>query len=245
MPPHSRRFVGCGLKARCARLFRRSRPRRDLVTSIGSIPAATPAHEFAELAFLDPSAPTPWFYTGGFRKRSRPRGEYPRRHALWGHRRPRSSVRSEIPAAARASSQRTASRARRYAPVPGTPAATRVEGEKKPLASGGGRDIEPLTGQNDTNSTTHYYQKRVEGPSFSALYYGRAASRLRLIGVTRQWIGTDGSPFGYVGSVGPTPTSEPLTSRLVSLGSSARARLPPCRLVRRGLRLARRDSVAR
>ncbi len=91
---------------------------------------------------------------------------------------------------------------------------------KKPLASGGGRGIEPLIDQTDTGpaTSTCYFQERIDGPSFSALYIGDH-SRARLIGVTRQFIGRiEGSSFGYLGSIGPVPMTERLASRLESLG---------------------------
>src|SRR5207245_906250 len=45
-------------------------------------------------------------------------------------------------------------------------------------------------------------------------------SRARLIGITRQWIGIEGSPFAYRGSVGPLPVPESLASRLQALGDA-------------------------
>ncbi len=64
-----------------------------------------------------------------------------------------------------------------------------------------------------------YYQERVDGPSFSAVFLGKNG-QARLIGVTRQLIGVAGRPFGYRGSVGPWPLDAPLTASLGALGNA-------------------------
>lgn len=87
----------------------------------------------------------------------------------------------------------------------------------KPLASGGGRSIRFLDQQPLLLAESTYFQKWIDGPSFSSLYvagHGRAT----LLGVTRQLVGVPGSPFAYHGSIGPHPVPERLREALVALG---------------------------
>ena len=87
----------------------------------------------------------------------------------------------------------------------------------KPLRSGGGRDIRPLTVEHDQTSASCYFQERIDGPSFSALYIGERDGS-RLVGVTQQLIGIAGSPFAYRGSIGPWPIDDALAAKLRRLG---------------------------
>ena len=84
----------------------------------------------------------------------------------------------------------------------------------KPLRSAAGIGIGPLSGEGRPGC---YYQRRVDGTSGSALYVadGRGC---RLVGLTRQWIGRAGHPFGYVGSVGPVRVPEALGRQLDRTG---------------------------
>ena len=87
----------------------------------------------------------------------------------------------------------------------------------KPLASGGGRAICPLNLDTVLPTEPCYFQRRVAGPSFSALFLARSG-RSDLIGVSRQLLGSPGSPFAYRGSIGPCSFSSPACSRLGLLG---------------------------
>jgi predicted ATP-grasp superfamily ATP-dependent carboligase len=205
--------IRCGLKPRCADYF----ADRDLAAlcTVDRIDPCHAAQQFAELA--ESLAPSPWFYTGGFENDPNCLESVSRRHALWG-------IDAQTVRAVRNPVGVSDVLARNGIPCPEVrfdPAGLPRDASwlKKPLASGGGRGIEPLTDQNDTDTAAHYYQERIDGPSFSALFMGDR-SRARLIGVTRQWIGLEGAPFGYLGSIGPVPTTEPLASRLESLGTA-------------------------
>jgi predicted ATP-grasp superfamily ATP-dependent carboligase len=88
---------------------------------------------------------------------------------------------------------------------------------EKPVASGGGRLIRPLEHANESLYAPTYFQKRIRGASFSALFIGDQGEA-SLIGVTRQLIGVPASPFAYRGSIGPVTISEGLKSRLDLMG---------------------------
>src|SRR5206468_9397103 len=62
-----------------------------------------------------------------------------------------------------------------------------------------------------------YFQKRIAGGSFSALFIA-SQGEASLIGVTRQLTGTPGLPFAYRGSIGPVSISEGLKARLDEMG---------------------------
>jgi uncharacterized protein len=202
-----------GFQPHCADYF----ADRDLaaVCPVDRIDPRRAARQFAEWAESLPASP--WFYTGGLENEPECVERISRRHALWG-------IDAQTVRAVRNPGRVADILATSGIPCPAVRSDLRglprdASWLKKPLASGGGRGIEPLTDQNDTASAAHYYQERIDGPSFSALFMGER-SRARLIGVTRQWIGIEGTPFGYLGSIGPVPTPAPLTSRLESLGNT-------------------------
>jgi uncharacterized protein len=205
--------IRCGLKPRCADYF----ADRDLtaVCPVDRIDHRHARRQFVELA--ESLVPSPWFYTGGFENNAECVENISRRHALWGiDARTVRAVRNPVRVADVLATNGIPCPEARFSSA-GLP--RDASWLKKPLASGGGRGIEPLTDQNDTDSPAHYYQERIDGPSFSALFMGERL-RASLIGVTRQWIGLEGSPFAYLGSIGPTPTPEPQASRLESLGTA-------------------------
>ncbi len=95
----------------------------------------------------------------------------------------------------------------------------------KPLASAGGRGIAPL-GNDRTGAVEYpsYYQERITGVSLAALFVSSGASaRAELIGVTRQWIGHRGRPFGYAGSLGPWPIAADVRARIGNVGHALAA----------------------
>jgi uncharacterized protein len=88
----------------------------------------------------------------------------------------------------------------------------------KPRASGGGIGIAPLVGQEIADPRANYYQRRIEGPSFSALFIG-GRDRARLVGVARQWVGdVPGRPFAYRGGIAPWNPGPAPAARLAELG---------------------------
>jgi len=185
--------------------------------------AACPAHrvdprnsaeQFHRVA--DSCSPAHWLYTGGFENRPELVNQISRKHSLWG-------IDGEALCAVRDPIK--VARSLREAGIP-CPESTRVadglprDGSWliKPLHSGGGKCIEPLTEVGPLKLRSRYLQRRVNGPSFSALYIG--TPRLaRLVGITRQLIGTPGNAFAYRGSIGPLPIRAPLAARLRALGS--------------------------
>jgi uncharacterized protein len=203
----------CGLRPRCADYF----ADRDLaaVCAVDRIDPHRAAGEFTKLA--ESLAPSPWLYTGGFENHPEWVHKIARRHPLWG-------VDAATLRAVRDPLRVADVLARHGIPVPeARPDAHGLPHDaswlKKPLASGGGRGIEPLTACNDGDSPAHYFQERIDGPSFSALFIGDR-SGVGLIGVTQQSIGIEGSPFAYRGSIGPLLITEPLDARLRWLGDA-------------------------
>jgi predicted ATP-grasp superfamily ATP-dependent carboligase len=89
----------------------------------------------------------------------------------------------------------------------------------KPLASGGGRLVGILDHAPLSCAEPCYFQRRVKGPSFSALFIA-VRQRAELVGVTRQLLGAPGGPFAYRGSIGPWPLSDQASSRLREIGDA-------------------------
>jgi len=91
----------------------------------------------------------------------------------------------------------------------------------KPLRSAGGRRIAVWGAESEVLAEPHYYQRRVIGDSYSALFVAPPdRSDVRFVGVTRQIIGRaelNAAPFGWCGSVGPETlpvTTEHLMRRI-------------------------------
>jgi uncharacterized protein len=203
--------VRCGLRPRCADYF----ADRDLaaICPVVRIDPDKDGDQF--VAFADSCPPSPWFYTGGFENRPEWVDRIARRHRLWGmDAATLRAVRDPLRVA----------EALRQAGMPSPEVRFDCEGLTrdgswlvKPRKSAGGRGIDPLTAEDQGCSESHYVQRRIDGPSFSALFVGDR-SRARLIGITRQVIGIAGAPFLYRGSIGPLPIDGHLGSQLKSLG---------------------------
>jgi predicted ATP-grasp superfamily ATP-dependent carboligase len=202
----------CRLRPYCADFF----ADRDLsaVCSVDRVDSASAVRGFAAVAESLP--PSPWFYTGGFENLPDLVERIARRHRLWGNG-------AGVLRAVRDPIQVAGVLNKAGMPCP----AVRLESRElprdgtwlvKPIASGGGRGIEPLSAANGRRGGSHYFQERIEGPSYSALFIARGG-RANLIGVTRQWIGRPGSPFAYRGNIGPCPVAPELYTRLTALGN--------------------------
>jgi predicted ATP-grasp superfamily ATP-dependent carboligase len=201
----------CGLTPRCADYFADCDLAR--VCDIDRIDPAHAGREFTALAGALP--PSPWIYTGGFENHPDWVEAIARRHRLWGInadtlRAVRDPVR--VAKALRALDIRCPAVSRDLAGLP-------RDGSwlVKPLRSAGGHGIEPLTAGCVRLPRPPYFQERIAGPSFSALFIGDSTGA-RLIGVTMQLIGAPGSPFSYRGNIGPLPVAAPLASKLRILG---------------------------
>ncbi len=203
--------IRCGLLPRCVDYF----SDRDLA-ALCPVERVEPEHPLRGfLSAAETHPPSPWFYTGGFENHPDLVEQISRRHHLWGVGADAlRSVRDPIAVA----------RVLDHANIPALevrldPRGLPTDGSwlVKPVASGGGRGIEPLTARSVSSSSSNYYQRRVNGPSFSALFIGRR-DRARLVGITRQWIGIAGAPFAYRGGIGPCPMSADLAGRLKAIG---------------------------
>ncbi len=167
------------------------------------------------LALAHSLPPSCWFYTGGFENHPAWVEQISRRHRLWGvDARALRLVRDPLRVVAVLEDENIPVPAVRRDPL-GLPR----DGSwlKKPLRSGGGRDIRPLLSNDEQTSKSWYFQERIEGPSYSALFIGER-DRSRLIGVTEQLLGTARSPFAYRGNIGPCPISASLAQKLGRLG---------------------------
>jgi predicted ATP-grasp superfamily ATP-dependent carboligase len=96
----------------------------------------------------------------------------------------------------------------------------------KPLASRGGEGVRLLGAPPEPDQTVETaccYQERIAGLSLGAVFVagrqksGRPAPAC-LLGITEQWIGRPGSPFAYVGSLGPWPVAPRARERIEALG---------------------------
>jgi predicted ATP-grasp superfamily ATP-dependent carboligase len=174
--------------------------------------------QFADQQFLalaDSLPRSPWLYTGGFENRRELVEIISRKHLLWGM--PAHVLRGVRDPIAVADVLDRAG-----LPHPGVrtdPSALPHDGSwlVKPLASGGGRGISAFTGTRPVELSAYYYQERIDGPSYSAMFIGdgRAAG---FLGASRQWLGTAGEPFVYSGGIGPWTLGDRLRTRVCEIG---------------------------
>src|SRR5262249_35731030 len=87
----------------------------------------------------------------------------------------------------------------------------------KPLASAAGCGIAPLRPEVGPSARPSYFQERIDGRDASAVFVAPPGP-VGLLGVTSQWIGRPGAPFGYRGSLGPCRVSTQLRRRVEALG---------------------------
>jgi len=90
----------------------------------------------------------------------------------------------------------------------------------KPLASCGGNAIRLLGGSVPPTTKGRYFQRRIDGVPCGAVFVA-AGGRAKLLGVTRQLIGTDwagATGFQYAGSIGPLRLPETLLASLTRIG---------------------------
>ena len=201
-----------GLRPCCADYF----ADRDL---IAACPAARvePSRGFDGLAEIaERLPPSPWFYTGGLENHPALVERISARHRLWGV--GADGLRRVRDPMAVAEALHSAGIA--VPEVTLDPSGLPRDGTwlVKPRASGGGIGVVPLIGPVDDEPGSRYYQRRIRGRSFSALFIG-ATGRARLVGVVRQWVGgIPGRPFAYRGGIGPYPIVEVLSDRLRAIG---------------------------
>ncbi len=90
---------------------------------------------------------------------------------------------------------------------------------RKPIATASGRGIVAWDDRAAPSSEPCWYQERIAGPSYGALFVG-GIERAGLIGVALQRVGRPGRPFAYVGSVGPWPIGPDVRAELADLGNA-------------------------
>lgn len=200
-----------GLIPHCADLF----ADRDLAAlcSARAVPRTEYPHGLARFAEEAPSSP--WLYTGALENYPDLIERIARARPLWGnHAEVLRGVRDPL----------TVQTKLRAAGVPVPRARLDPQGLPrdgswlvKPLASAGGQGIHPLEAGFAASARAVYYQERIAGPSFSAIFVGYRNTSV-LIGASRQWTGRPGAPYAYVGSIGPWPISQTVVDRLDALG---------------------------
>jgi predicted ATP-grasp superfamily ATP-dependent carboligase len=202
-----------GFQPRCADYF----ADRDLaaVCPVDSVDSHHPVQQIVTLA--ESLSRTPWFYTGGIENHPDCVERIARRHSLWG-------ADADTLRAVRDPIRVFDALDRRGIPVPPVTLDHRKlprDGSWliKPLRSAGGRGVQLLTDRINHNALSCYFQRRVRGSSFSALFIGGKSGAV-FVGVTRQLIGIAGFPFAYRGSIGPLLTTQDLNSKLLRLGNA-------------------------
>src|SRR5262249_60562803 len=134
---------------------------RDLAAAC-PVHRVDPAHAARDfLAVAESLLPTPWFYTGGLENHPELVARITRRHRLWG-------LRAEALRAVRDPVRVAA--ALKVAGIPAPEVRRESRGLPrdgswliKPMASAGGRGIQPLTGGAGPDSPAHYFQRRIAG----------------------------------------------------------------------------------
>lgn len=199
------------LSPHCADLF----ADRDLtaICSAHAVPRTEYPHGLAWFAEEAPSSP--WLYTGALENYPDLIERIARERTLWGNG-------AEVLRGVRDPIAVEAKLRAAGVPVPRArldPQGLRRDGSwlVKPLSSAGGQGIHPLEGELERRTRPVYYQERIAGPSFSAIFVGYQNGS-RLIGVSRQWTGRPGAPYAYVGNIGPWSISPRTLERLESLG---------------------------
>jgi predicted ATP-grasp superfamily ATP-dependent carboligase len=210
-----------GFEPVCADLF----ADRDLrsVTAVQRI--AADHYPRALAAVAERASAGPWIYTGSLENHPRLVARIARHRPLWGNDAPiLRAVRDPLAVA------EALHRAGLPAPaVRSDPRGLKRDGSwlVKPLASGGGRGIVPLKhghGQVGAAARPCYYQQRITGPSFAAVFVAsQPTSTTRLVGITRQVVGRARFPFAYVGSLGPWPLAERVRERIERVGRTLAA----------------------
>ncbi len=189
---------------------------RDLA-ALGPAVAIPPSSYPAGLVdAAEEAPPAPWFYTGSLEN-------HPELIDLLASRRPLWGVSGEVLRAVRdpfALAEVLRDSGFAYVEARRDPGTVPRDGSwlVKPLASAGGREIRPWTPDALPASEPVYYQRRIPGPSHSALFLGRDGGAVDLIGVTAQWLGRPGAPFTYRGSIGPIRFDGEGRSQIATLG---------------------------
>jgi predicted ATP-grasp superfamily ATP-dependent carboligase len=188
---------------------------RDLAAVAVARRVGADAYPEGLAAVASTAVPAPWIYTGGLENHPDLVDRLAAARPLWGI--SGSALRAVRDPIAVATVLRRAG-----LPVPAvraTPAGLPRDGSwlAKPLASAGGAGIVAVgPGWVDREAPT-YYQERIDGPSFSAVFVGERGGA-KLLGVTTQLLGRPGAPFAYRGSVGPCELGSAAERRIATLG---------------------------
>jgi uncharacterized protein len=200
-----------GLRPSCADLF----ADRDLTLACSVNQVFLADYPDGLAAFADRVAPTHWLYTGALENYPDLVDRISTRHRLLGNSGPvLRAVRDPI-ALARAMKEADLD----VPEVQVDPQDLPTDGSwlAKPRASGGGRGIRPWSGGETARAGPAYYQRRIEGLSLSALFVV-SQTEMRLLGITRQFVGKPGNRFAYRGSLAPWPVEDEVGEQVERIG---------------------------
>jgi predicted ATP-grasp superfamily ATP-dependent carboligase len=199
---------------------------RDLARVAPCVRVAPGAYPDGLDAAADALPPGPWLYTGALENRPDLIARITRRRPLWGN---------DAPVARAVRDPVAVADALRAAGLPAAevrldPTGLPRDGSwlRKPLASAGGRGIEPLgpghaAGTKRGARASYYYQERIAGADTSAVFVGNRAGAV-LAGVTRQLIGRPGAGFAYRGSYFTGPPVGEAARRFEAVGQALAGR---------------------
>ena len=90
----------------------------------------------------------------------------------------------------------------------------------KPIASGGGLGVQHFDPDRTPERPPVYYQRKLAGRPLSAAFRSAGPGHVELVGLTEQLLGAPGSPFAYLGSLGPLKRPDQTTTAILRLGAA-------------------------
>jgi len=190
---------------------------------LGPITRLEPARLVEQACALAAQSPgIPWFYTGPFENRPELVAAVSRTCKLWGS----SAADLAVIRDPIRLSQVLARAGLNHPRATRDPTGLPCNGSwlVKPLRSGGGRGIQPWLG-GPLPAEPVYFQQRIPGKTYAAIYLA-ARNQARLLGSTRQWLGSPTARFAYRGSLGPWPFHPSILGKLETLGQTLAQALP-------------------
>ncbi len=207
--------IRAGMRPICSDLF----ADLDLREMAEVLPAVRYPHDLPQIAERVPTGP--WMYTGALENYPEIISAVSSQHRLWGN--PVEVVdRVRDPFLVYAllhNAGLPAVDVRRQSKPPPADGSWMI----KPIRSAGGRGIrvwnEAAAGAGALDEP-HYFQQKLDGTSISALFLATAL-RSRLVGITRQFVGTKmlhAPRFGYCGSIGPLDLPTQIVRKIKRMG---------------------------
>jgi predicted ATP-grasp superfamily ATP-dependent carboligase len=210
---------------------------RDLAALGGSLRVGAADYPGGLARAAGASPPGPWMYTGALENHAALVDRIASGRTLWGN--PGAVLRRARDPFAVADA--LAGAGLPFARVWDDPAGLPRDGSVlvKPIASAAGRAIRPLGADGDPPPERVYYQERLSGPSFGAVFLARGpGGPVELAGLAEHW---PGPGFAWRGCLGPIPADEGRRLALGRLGATFAAAFGLAGLF--GVDLVERDGV--